>query len=106
MPKYMIQASYTAEGVRGLMKDGGSKRRAAAESAVKGVGGKLDAFYFAFGDTDVYAIAELPDNASAAAVALVVTGSGAVNARTIVLMTPEEIDQATKKTPNYRPPGH
>ena len=105
MPKYMIQASYTAEGVRGLMKDGGSKRRAAAESAVKGVGGKLESFYFAFGDTDVYAIADVPDNASAAAVSLAVTGSGAVNAKTIVLMTPEEMDQATKKTINYGPPG-
>lgn len=106
MPKYMIQASYTAEGVRGLMKDGGSKRRAAAEAAVKGVGGKLEAFYFAFGETDVFAIAEVPDNASAAAVSLAVTGSGAVNARTIVLMTSEEMDQATKKTLDYRPPGH
>jgi uncharacterized protein with GYD domain len=105
MPKYLIQASYTAEGIRGLMKDGGSKRRAAAESAVKGVGGKLEVFYFAFGETDVYAIADVPDNASAAAISLAVTGSGAVNARTIVLMTPEEMDQATKKTISYGPPG-
>lgn len=105
MPKYMIQASYTAEGIRGLMKDGGSKRRAAAEAAVKGVGGKLEIFYFAFGDTDVYAIADLPDNASAAAISLAVTGSGAVNARTTVLMSPEEMDQATKKTISYGPPG-
>lgn len=105
MPKYLIQASYTTEGIKGLMKDGGSKRRAAAESTMKGVGGKLEAFYFAFGETDVYAIADVPDNASAAAVALAVTGSGAVTARTTVLMTPEEMDQATKKTINYRPPG-
>lgn len=105
MPKYMIQTSYTAEGIRGLMKDGGSKRRAAAEAAVKGVGGKLEIFYFAFGDTDVYAIADLPDNASAAAISLAVTGSGAVNARTTVLMSPEEMDQATKKTISYGPPG-
>jgi uncharacterized protein with GYD domain len=105
MPKYLIQASYTAEGIRGLMKDGGSKRRAAAEAAVKGVGGKLEVFYFAFGETDVYAIADVPDNASAAAISLAVTGSGAVNARTTVLMTPEEMDQATKKTISYGPPG-
>ena len=105
MPKYLIQASYTAEGIRGLMKDGGSKRRAAAESAVKGVGGKLEAFYFALGETDVYAVADVPDNASAAAISLAVSGSGAVNARTTVLMTPEEMDQATKKTINYAPPG-
>jgi uncharacterized protein with GYD domain len=88
------------------MKDGGSKRRAAPESAVKGVGGKLEAFYFAFGETDVFAIAELPDNASAAAVSLAVSGSGAVNARTTVLMTPEEMDQATKRKISYAPPGH
>jgi uncharacterized protein with GYD domain len=87
------------------MKDGGSKRRAAAESAVKGVGGKLEAFYFALGETDVYAVADVPDNASAAAISLAVSGSGAVNARTTVLMTPEEMDQATKKTINYAPPG-
>jgi uncharacterized protein with GYD domain len=87
------------------MKDGGSKRRAAAEAAVKGVGGKLEVFYFAFGETDVYAIADVPDNASAAAISLAVTGSGAVNARTTVLMTPEEMDQATKKTISYGPPG-
>jgi uncharacterized protein with GYD domain len=105
MPKYLIQASYTAEGIRGLMKDGGSKRRAAAESALKGVGGKLEAFYFALGETDVYAVADVPDNASAAAISLAVSGSGAVNARTTVLKTPEEMDQATKKTINYAPPG-
>jgi uncharacterized protein with GYD domain len=87
------------------MKDGGSKRRAAAEAAVKGVGGKLEVFYFAFGETDVYAIADVPDNASAAAISLAVTGSGAVNARTTVLMTPEDMDQATKKTISYGPPG-
>ena len=105
MPKYLIQASYTGEGIRGLMKDGGSKRRAAAESALKGVGGKLEAFYFALGETDVYAVADVPDNASAAAISLAVSGSGAVNARTTVLMTPEEMDQATQKTINYAPPG-
>jgi len=70
MPKYLIQASYTAEGVQGLLKDGGSKRRAAAEQAIKGLGGRLEAFYFAFGDTDVFAIADAPDNMSAAAVSL------------------------------------
>ena len=104
MPKYLIQASYTAEGVQGLLKDGGSKRRAAAEQAIKGLGGRLEAFYFAFGDTDVFAIADAPDNMSAAAVSLVVTASGAVHARTTVLMTPEEMDQATQKSVSYRPP--
>ncbi|MBI4241574.1 MAG: GYD domain-containing protein [Candidatus Rokubacteria bacterium] len=105
MPKYLVQASYTTEGVKGLLKDGGSKRRTAAEAAIKGLGGKLEAFYFAFGDTDVFAIAEMPDNASATAVSLAVTASGAVRTRITVLLTPEEVDQATKKTVSYRPPG-
>jgi uncharacterized protein with GYD domain len=74
-------------------------------SACKSLGGALEAFYFAFGDTDVYAIAEAPDHASAAAVSLAVTASGAVHAKTIVLMTPEEMDQATRKTVSYRAPG-
>jgi len=105
MPKYLIQASYTAEGVQGLLKDGGSKRKAAAEQAIKGLGGRLEVFYFAFGDTDVFAIADAPDNMSAAAVSLAVTASGAVHAKTTVLMTPEEMDQATKRSVSYRPPG-
>jgi len=105
MPKYLVQASYTTEGVKGLLKDGGSKRRAAAEAAIKGLGGRLEAFYFAFGETDVFAIAEMPDNASATAVSLAVTASGAVRTRITVLLTPEEVDQATKKTVSYRPPG-
>ena len=105
MPKYLIQASYTPEGVKGLLKDGGSKRRAAAAAAVKSLGGNLEVFYFAFGDTDVFAIADAPDNLSAAAVSLAVTASGAVQAKTTVLLTPEEMDQAAKKTVSYRPPG-
>ena len=105
MPKYLIQASYSAEGVKGLLKDGGSKRRAAAEAAIKGLGGKLEAFYFAFGDTDVFALADAPDNISAAAVSLAVSASGAVHAKITVLLTPEEMDEATKKSVSYRPPG-
>ena len=105
MPKYLIQASYTPEGVKGLLKDGGSKRRAAAAAAVTGLGGNLEVFYFAFGDTDVFAIADAPDNISAAAVSLAVTASGAVQAKTTVLLTPEDMDQVAKKTVSYRPPG-
>jgi len=105
MPKYLLQASYTVDGAKGLLKDGGSKRRAAAEAVVKSVGGRLEAFYFAFGDTDVFAIVDVPDQASATAVALTVSASGAVRARTTVLITPEEVDQAVKKTVPYRAPG-
>ncbi len=106
MPKYLFQASYTVEGVKGLLKDGGSKRRAAIEQTIKGLGGKLEAAYFAFGQDDVYVIVDAPDNVSVAAVSLAVTASGAATVRTIVLLTPEEMDQATKKTVSYRPPGH
>ena len=105
MPRYLLQASYTTEGIRGLLKDGGSKRRAAAEQAIKSLGGRLEVFYFAFGDTDAFVIAEAPDNISAAAVALAIGASGAVHAKTTVLLTPEEMDQATKKTVSYSPPG-
>ena len=106
MAKFLLQASYTTEGLKGLLKDGGSKRRAAAEEAVKSVGGKVEAFYFAFGDSDAIVIVDAPDNVSATAVALAVNASGAVHSKTTVLLTPAEVDQATKKTVSYRPPGH
>ena len=105
MAKYLFQASYTAEGVRGLMKDGGSKRKAVIEATCKSLGGRLEVFYHAFGDTDVFAIVDLPDNASTAAASLAVTASGAATVRTTVLMTPEEMDQAVRKTVGYQPPG-
>jgi uncharacterized protein with GYD domain len=105
MAKYLLQASYTTEGLKGLLKDGGSKRRAAAEEALKSVGGRLEAFYFAFGEADAYVIADLPDTVSATAAALTVNASGAVAVKTVVLITPEEVDQATKKTVTYRAPG-
>ncbi len=105
MAKYLLHVSYTAEGLKGLIKDGGSKRRAAAEEALKSVGGKVDAFYFAFGKHDAYVIADMPDNVSATAAALTVNASGAVQVRTTVLVTAEEVDQATKKTVKYRAPG-
>jgi uncharacterized protein with GYD domain len=105
MPKYLIQASYTSEGAKGLLKDGGTKRRAAVEDVASGVGGKVEAMYFAFGEEDAFVIADLPDNSSAAAVSLAVSASGAAQARTVVLLTPEEMDRAAKKTVNYRPPG-
>jgi len=105
MPKYLYQVSYAAEGAKGLLKDGGSKRKAAAEALVKSVGGKVEAFYFAFGQTDAYVIVDLPDNASAAAGALVVSATGAISLKTTVLITPEEMDAAAKKSVSYSPPG-
>jgi uncharacterized protein with GYD domain len=105
MPKYLLQVCYTVEGAKGLAKDGGSKRRAAANALVESLGGKLEVLYYAFGETDVIAIADLPDNAAAAAASLTLAGSGAVTSRITVLLTPEEIDQAVTKTGSYTPPG-
>ena len=106
MPKYLIKASYTSEGAKGLLKDGGSKRREIAEQAMKSAGGKMEAFYFAFGDTDVFLIVDAPDHASVSAASLAINASGAVRTETVVLLTPEEIDQAAKQSVTYRAPGH
>ena len=105
MPKYLFSISYSVEGMKGVSKEGGSKRREAANQLINSVGGKLESFYFAFGDSDVYVIADLPDQVSAAALVAIVNSSGTTVGKTTVLLTPEEIDQAVKKTPQYRPPG-
>lgn len=105
MAKYLLQVNYTAEGARGLIKDGGSARRVAASKAAESLGGRVESMYFAFGDTDAYVVADMPDPASVAAITLALAASGSVTARTTVLMTPEEMDQAAKKSPAYRPPG-
>jgi uncharacterized protein with GYD domain len=105
MPKYLLQISYTLDGVKGVVAKGGSARRAAGQAAAESVGGTLDSIYFAFGDTDVFAIADLPDNAAAAALALSVSASGGATVRTVVLLTPEEIDAATSQKVQYTPPG-
>ena len=105
MPKYLIQASYVGDGVQGLRKEGGSGRRAAVEKACSSVGGKLDAFYYAFGETDVVAVIDLPDNATAAGVALLIAASGEIDIKTTVLLSPEEVDAAVEVGGDYRPPG-
>jgi uncharacterized protein with GYD domain len=105
MARYLIRATYTAEGARGIVKEGGSSRRSMLEQTMQKLGGSLEAFYFAFGEDDVYVIASLPDNVTAAAAGLTVSGSGSVRTRTVVLLTPEEIDEAAKKSVEYRPPG-
>jgi uncharacterized protein with GYD domain len=105
MAKYMIQAAYTAEGVKGLLAEGGTKRREAAVKAIKKAGGKVETFYFAFGKSDAIVIVDLPDNVSAAAAALSISTSGVVTASTTVLLTPAEIDEAAKKSVAYRGPG-
>ena len=105
MPKYLVQAAYVGEGLKGLLKEGGSSRRAAVETVIKGMGGTLESFYYAFGEYDVVGVVEFPDNETAAAFSLAINASGAVKAKTTVLMTTEEVDEAVKKTVNYRPPG-
>jgi uncharacterized protein with GYD domain len=105
MPKYMIKASYTADGAKGLMKDGGSARRVAVQKLIEGLGGKLEGFYFAYGGDDAIVICDMPDAASGIAASLVTNASGAVRLSTTPLITPEEIDAACKKSPVYRAPG-
>ncbi len=105
MPKYLFEAHYTPEGAKGVAKDGGTGRRAAIAKAAESVGGKLESLHFAFGGVDVFAIIELPDNVTAAAVALAVNQGSTVSAKTIVLITPEEMDKAAQKAVAYRAPG-
>ena len=105
MPKYMVQASYVGEGLKGLLNEGGTKRRETVARAIEGMGGTLESFYFAYGDYDVVGIVDMPDNVSSVAFSLMVNASGVIKAKTTVLLTPEEIDQATKKTVDFRPPG-
>jgi uncharacterized protein with GYD domain len=105
MPKFLIKASYTPDGAKGLMKEGGTGRRAAVQKVVESVGGRLESFYFAYGEADAYVIADLPDTTAGVAVSLTVNASGAARTSTIPLITPEEVDAAAKKSVAYRAPG-
>jgi uncharacterized protein with GYD domain len=105
MPKYLFQTSYAPEGVRGLLKEGGSSRVPYLRGLVESVGGKMEALYWAFGETDTYMIVEVSSNETAAALALSVSASGAGRVKTTVLLTPEEIDAAVKQKVSFRAPG-
>ena len=105
MPKYLFEVDYSAEGTRGLIADGGSKRRKVIEESVKRLGGKVETFYFTFGTRDAIVIADLPDNVTAVALSLAVSATGAVAYKTTPLITAAEVDQATKKKVAYAPPG-
>jgi len=105
MPKYLIQASYTAEGLKGLMKDTASGRKAAVQAAVKSAGGKLESFYFSFGADDAVLIVDMPNNVAAASLALTTAASGAVRIHTTPLLTLEEVDKALAAKTKYRAPG-
>ena len=105
MPKYLVEASYTIDGVKGVQSGGGTARRDAVADMAKSVGGSLESFYFGFGDRDAYVVLDLPDNEAAASVALTVNAAGGAMVKTIVLLTPEEVDAAAKRSADYRPPG-
>ena len=105
MPKYLFRSNYSPEGLSGLMQEGGTSRRAASAAAIESVGGTLDCFYYAFGETDVFLICDLPDDASAVALSMLVNSSGVVSGTMTPLMTAEDMDEAAAKSPSYRPPG-
>ncbi len=105
MPKYLLQASYSKDGVQGLLKEGGSARMEASRDTVSKVGGQIESYYYAFGETDLYLIVDMPDNVTMAAVSLAVAATGAVHTKTVALLTPAEIDEASNKQVSYKPPG-
>jgi uncharacterized protein with GYD domain len=105
MPKFLIKAKYTSEGTRGLAKEGGTSRRATVQKIVESLGGKVEAFYFAYGEHDAYVISDFPDAAAGIALSLAVNASGLVQLSTIPLITPEEMDAARQRTVSYRGPG-
>ncbi len=105
MARYLIVGTYTADGAQGVLAEGGTRRRAAAEAALGSVGGSLESFHFALGVDEWYVIADLPDNAAAAAIALVGTASGTLRSRAIALITAEEMDTVVGRAPDFRPPG-
>ena len=105
MPKYLITGSYSSAGLQGLLKEGGVSRKEAVNQLIQSLGGTMEAFYYVLGSDDTLVIADLPDNTTAAAISLAANGSGAVKLNTTVLLTPEEVDEATKRTIYYRAPG-
>lgn len=105
MPKYLVQGSYTDQGLNGLLKEGGSKRRGMVEKLAQEMGGKLEVFYYAFGDDDFVIILDLPSNIDMAAVAIVAQASGMVKSRVTVLMDPKDVDQAVQRKVDFRPPS-
>jgi uncharacterized protein with GYD domain len=109
MPKYLLQASLTVEGLKGTIEEGGTSRREAVTQFVESLGGKVEAAYYAFGYTDVFIIVDMPHNVAATAASLILNVAGTTKTTMTVLITPEEVDEATalarEKTGAYRPPG-
>ena len=105
MPKFLIRAAYSVEGMKGLQKEGGTSRREAVKAAVESAGGTMDTFLYAFGESDLYVIVDMPDRESMTALAITIGASGALAPQTIPLLTPEQVDEAVGRSVNYRPPG-
>ncbi len=105
MPKYLITGSYTVQGAKGVAVEGGTGRVAAVKKLIGSLGGTVESFYFGFGGDDFYVTVDLPSNTAAAAGAMAVAAAGGASPRTVVLLTPDEVDAAMKLTPSYRAPG-
>ncbi len=105
MSKFMVRGSYSTEGLKGLVREGGTSRRDAVKAAVESVGGTLETFLYGFGENDLYIIVDVPDQETMTAISLAIGVSGALSPNTIALLTPEQVDAAVKKNVNYRPPG-
>ncbi|WP_241979327.1 GYD domain-containing protein [Cryobacterium sinapicolor] len=105
MSKYFFEANYVGEGIKGLLREGGTSRREALVAALKSVGGSVESLYYAFGETDVLGIIEIPEPSDAAALSLMINSTGSVTVRLKPLLSVEDLDAATKKTPAYRAPG-
>jgi len=105
MAKYLLQVSYTLDGIKGVKSEGGSARREAAEGAIRSLGGSMESFYFAFGDADAYVVADVPGDVDAAALGLAVCAGGGARTKTVVLLTPEQMDEAARRQVSYRSPG-
>jgi uncharacterized protein with GYD domain len=105
MPKFLIEGSYTAEGLKGLAKDKASGRQAVLNELLASLGGKIEGMYYALGDADVYVFCDCPDHVTAAALSLAASSTGLIRTKTIALMTVEETDRALNMKPAYRAPG-
>ena len=105
MPKYLGKVKYTPDGLKGLREQGAVSRRQTGTDIISGLGGTQESYYFAFGDDDVYAIFDLPDDEAAAALSVAINSAGAAKATITKLLTAEQVDEAFKRTVDYRPPG-
>jgi len=105
MAKYLFKVSYSVDGLRGLMKEGAASRASFIAKTIANVGGQMESFHFAFGETDVYVINDLPNDETAAALSLAVASTGVGSIETVKLLTPEQVDAARGIETGYRAPG-